>query len=107
MFSLISSAFFCSAPKTDYKDEEVKTYQRGTLQNIATAIDIIVGLGLIATGFALNMPVLTMVGALQLWPLCAFVTVVLFSAKEGKFQENIYLKLRPCCKRDASETREV
>jgi len=66
MFTLVTSAFFCNRPNTDPQNGPVKAFQRGKLQNIASAIDIILGIGMICGGFATHMPILTMVGALQL-----------------------------------------
>jgi hypothetical protein len=94
MFTLITSGFFCQAPKQS--SDGYWAFQRETLQNIASAIDIITGLGLIIAGFALHMPSLTMIGALQLWPLAAFITFSLLAYKRGLENEPIYVRFRPC-----------
>lgn len=94
MFTIISSALCCSAPEVKRGN---KIFQREKLQNIASAIDIILGVGLIVAGFMMNMPALYLVGGLQLWPLFAFITIALFSVKQGLGKETFYLRFNPCC----------
>jgi hypothetical protein len=93
MFTIVTNSLFCSAPKVA---DGITAYQRETVQNIATAIDTILGFGLIAAGFGFNMPILYLVGACQIWPFFAFVTVTLLACKEGKLRDPVYVRFRPC-----------
>ena len=92
MLTLVTSALWCESTTSDGK----KFYQRGSIQNIATAIDIIVGFGLIAAGFSMNCPIMAVVGAIQIWPFLALITLVFLSCKNKAWKDNIDVRFRPC-----------
>jgi hypothetical protein len=101
MFTLITNSLCCRSKgllgETNDIQSKGNLYRRERLQTVATVIDILIGIGLFTAGIYLKNTAMIACGAIQTWPLFAFITLVILGCKDGVMRENIYVRFRPCC----------
>ena len=99
MFTALSTSFACRPqPSTSSAGSGEKVFERGTVNNIATALDIISGLAALFFSYSLGSGALAVVGGLQISPLLFMLALTCVARKEGNNNLPIKVQFNPCGK---------
>jgi hypothetical protein len=97
MFTALSTSFACKTqPSTSSAGAGEKVFERGMVNNIATALDIISGLAALFFSYYLGSGALAVVGGLQISPLLFMLALNCVARKEWHSNLPIKVQFNPC-----------